>query len=199
MLLTLLSAYAVFLVAVMSPGPDFAVTVQSSVRHGLRAGVLTACGIAYVSVGIGALIAHSIVAFNVMKFAAAAYLAWIGAKALRSRPQAAAEDADPVAAVPIADGAAFRRGAACAMLNPKAALFWLSFFTLVIDPHMPPALLCGFVAALIISVAAWFGVVALVMSRLAVRARFLRLGHWFDRATGAVLIALGVKVALAQR
>jgi RhtB (resistance to homoserine/threonine) family protein len=206
MLLALLSAYVISLVALVSPGPDFAITVQSSVRHGFRAGVLTACGIAcgnmihvtYVNIGLGALIAHSVVAFNVMKLAAAAYLAWIGAKALRSRPAApAAGEVAPAEGV--ADAQAFRRGLVANVLNPKAALFWLSYFTLVLDPHMPAAVLAAFIALQAVTIAAWFSFVALVMSRPAVRAKFLRLGHWFDRATGAVLIALGVKVALAQR
>jgi RhtB (resistance to homoserine/threonine) family protein len=203
MLLTLLSAYAVFLVAVLSPGPDFAVTVRNSVRFGRRAGVLTAFGIAcgnlvhiaYVGVGLGALIAHSVVAFSVMKFIAAAYLAWIGSRALCSKPYKA--DIAPPDTAP--DTHSFRRGFVTSALNPKAALFWLSYFTVVLEPRMPAAVLSGFVALLVVSVAAWFSLVSCVMSRPAVREKFLRMGHWFDRATGAVLIALGVKVALTQR
>jgi RhtB (resistance to homoserine/threonine) family protein len=206
MLLTLLSAYVISLVAMISPGPDFAITVQSSVRHGFRAGVLTACGIAcgnmihvaYVNIGLGALIAHSVVAFNVMKLAAAAYLAWIGAKALRSRPSASAGD-EIVPAEGVPDAQALRRGLIANVLNPKAALFWLSYFTLVIDPHMPASVLLAFIALQAVTIVAWFSLVACVMSRPAVRQRFLRLGHWFDRATGAVLIALGIRVALAHR
>lgn len=204
MLFTLLSAYAVFLVAVMSPGPDFAITVQSSVRYGRRAGVLTALGItcgnfvqiALVNVGLGALLARSVMAFTVLKFVAAAYLAYIGFKALRSKP-ANPDSAAPVEGVP--DTQAFRRGFIANIANPKATLFWLSFFTLVVTPGMPPPVLWGFVGLLAVSVFAWFSLVSFIMSQPAVRRKFLRLGHWFDRATGAVLIALGLRVAFAHR
>jgi threonine/homoserine/homoserine lactone efflux protein len=176
------------------------------VRHGWRAGVFTALGIAagntvhiaYVNIGLGALIAHSIVAFNVMKFIAAAYLAWIGFKALQSKPSAG-NGAGARMRTSMADGKAFRRGLVTCLLNPKAALFWLSFFTLVIDPAMPADVLTAFCCVLIASIAAWFSMVAFFLSRAKVRAAFQRMGHWFDRATGAVLIALGVRVALAHR
>lgn len=207
MFFTLASAYVVFLVAVVSPGPDFAVTVQNSVRHGLRAGVWVAMGIAggnfvqigLVNFGLGALLAHSVIAFSIMKFAAAGYLCWIGVKALRSKPYAKDQAALETAVKCITDGAAFRQGMTANMLNPKAAMFWLSFFTLIVTPDMPSTVLWGFVGLLVVSVAAWFSLVALFLSRPRVREAFMRLGHWFDRVTGAVLIALGIKVALGQK
>lgn len=207
MLLPLFSAYTVFLIALASPGPDFAVTVQMSVRHGRRAGIFTALGIACgnllhivtVNIGLGAIIAHSIVAFSMMKYAAAAYLVYIGLKALRSTPYAAEKKETAGVAQMLPDTYAFRRGAVTAMLNPKAALFWLSYFALALDPRMPLPVLLGFVALLLATAAVWFSMVACFLSQARIREKFMRLGHWFDRATGIVLIALGVKVAFAQR
>lgn len=208
MLFTLMSAYGVFLLAVMSPGPDFIMTVQSSLRHGVRAGIWTALGIAfanlihiaYVHVGIGALIAHSLLAFTVLKLLAAGYFIYLGIGALRSRPQAAT-DIVPVLDSPTtaSSRSAFRQGFITNALNPKAALFWLSYLTLVIDPAMDKALLLGFIALLLATAFVWFSLVAYFLSRRAVRERFLRSGHWFDRAMGALLVGLGVKVALTTR
>lgn len=207
MLFTLISAYGVFLLAVISPGPDFVMTVQSSLRHGVRAGVWTALGIAlanlihiaYVHVGIGALIAHSLLAFTLLKLLAAAYLIYLGIGALRSTRSGTASAAKAIVQPVRASRSAFRQGFVTNALNPKAALFWLSYLTLVIDPTMDKALLLGFIALLLATAFAWFSLVAYFLSRQAVRERFLHCGHWFDRAMGAVLVGLGVKVALTTR
>ncbi len=209
MLFTLMSAYGVFLLAVISPGPDFVITVQSSLRHGVRAGIWTALGIAlanlihiaYVHVGIGALIAHSLLAFTILKLLAAGYLIYLGVGALRSTPQGAEAMAQSLAQPGAASGSgsAFRQGFVTNALNPKAALFWLSYLTLVIDATMPTALLFGFISLLITTAFIWFSLVAYFLSRRTVRERFLRCGHWFDRVTGAVLVGLGIKVALSAR
>ena len=200
----LISAYVVFILALMSPGPDFAITVRNSVRHGRACGVATALGIAlanlvhisYVTIGLGALIARSLIAFTVLKYLAAAYLVWIGVKALRSRPISAEHSAPLRVSSSITRRDAFLQGLLTNVLNPKAAVFWLSYLTIVLDPHMSRTLLLGFMAVQIFSVYIWFSLVAHVMSRARVRQKFLQLGHWFDRVTGAVLVALGVKVAL---
>ncbi len=206
MLLTLIPAYGLFLLAVMSPGPDFIMTVQNSVRHGVRAGVATALGIAlanlihitYVHIGIGALIAHSLLAFSILKLCAAAYLIYLGSKAIRSKP-AAPQAAEASQAPTPAPRSALLQGFITNALNPKAAIFWLSYLTIVVDPVMPAPVLWGFVTLLLVSAFAWFSLVAYFLSRQKIRQQFLRCGHWFDRAMGAVLIALGIKVALAAR
>jgi RhtB (resistance to homoserine/threonine) family protein len=210
MLFTLIPAYVVFLVAVMSPGPDFAIMVRNSVRHGRQAGIYTAAGIAlanlihiaYINIGLGALIAHSIMAFNVIKILAAVYLIWLGCTALRSKPQAQTES---ISLQPVEENprksfrSFFLQGFLTNALNPKAAIFWLSYFSIVLNPHMPVAVLLGFVAILILTAFVWFATLSYVLAHARVREKFLRMGHWFDRATGIVLVALGLKVALAQR
>jgi RhtB (resistance to homoserine/threonine) family protein len=206
MFLTLVSAYVVFLLALMSPGPDFAVIVRNGVKYGSRAGMFTALGIALgnlfytvlINIGIGALIAHSVVAFNVLKVFAAGYLIYIGVRAVRSQPYKV-NDVGGAALDRLGDKAAFMQGLITNALNPKAAMFWLSYFSLVVDPKMPASVLWCFVAVLITSAFVWFSTVAWCLSREKVRRQFLRMGHWFDRVMGATLIALGVKVALGSR
>ncbi len=206
MLLTLIPAYGLFLLAVMSPGPDFIMTVQNSVRHGARAGMATALGIAlanlihiaYVHVGIGALIAHSLLAFSILKIMAAAYLIYLGLKALRSRA-GTVDITLGTAGESTSLRAAFGQGFITNALNPKAAIFWLSYLTIVVDPAMPSALLWGFIALLLLSAFVWFSLVAYFLTRQAIRQRFIRCGHWFDRVMGLLLVGLGIKVALAAR
>ncbi len=143
-----LTVALIHLLAVASPGPDFAVVVRESVTHGRRAGLWTALGVGtaiflhvgYSLLGIGLIVSQSIVLFNALKWLAwlaAAYLLYIGFKAIRARPTApAAEDLAASAGERTARGA-FTSGFVTNGLNPKATLFFLSLFTVVINPHTP--------------------------------------------------------------
>lgn len=196
----------VHLLAVASPGPDFAVVVRESVAQGRRAGSWTAlgvgCGIfvhvAYSLLGIGLIVSQSIVLFNLFKWLAAAYLVYLGWRALRARPMSL-EAIDGTNA-PVARSAwrAFVIGFVTNGLNPKATLFFLSLFTVVISPDTPLLAQAGYGLYLAGATALWFLLVAWLFSRGRVRAGFARMGHWFDRLTGAVLIGLGARLALSE-
>jgi len=195
----------IHLLAVASPGPDFAVVVRESVVRGRRAGLFTALGVGsgilihvtYSLLGIGLIVSQSILLFNILKWLAAAYLLYIGIKALRARPMDAAsmENDKAVARSALA---AFSTGFITNGLNPKATLFFLSLFAVVINPHTPLPIQLSYGAYLAGATALWFCLVALLFSQPRVRAGFARMGHWFDRLTGAVLVGLGIKLALTQ-
>lgn len=201
-----LTVALIHLLAVASPGPDFAVVVRESVTHGRKAGTWTAMGVGtaiflhvgYSLLGIGLIVSQSIVLFNALKWAAAAYLLFIGIKALRAKP-ASASDA-PVD-LPVGERTArgaFTSGFVTNGLNPKATLFFLSLFTVVINPHTPLWVQAGYGVYLAVATGIWFCLVARLFSQERVRAGFARMGHWFDRAMGAVLVALGVKLAFTS-
>lgn len=195
----------VHLLAVASPGPDFAVVVRESVLHGRHAGSWTAAGVGagillhagYSLLGIGLIVSQSIVLFNLFKWLAALYLIYLGVRALRAAPLAEQAVTTRSPALPSA-GRAFRLGFLTNGLNPKATLFFLSLFTVVIDPRTPLAVQAGYGIYLAFATALWFCGVAWLFSRERVRVGFARLGHWFDRAMGAVLLALGVRLALSE-
>lgn len=200
-----LTVALVHLLAVASPGPDFAIVLRESVSNGRHAGIWTALGvgsgillhIGYCLLGIGLIVSQSIVLFNLLKWLAAAYLIYIGIRALQARP------ADPASAelAPLAarsPRAAFVRGFVTNGLNPKATLFFLSLFTLVISPQTPLLVQAGYGLYLALATALWFCAVALLFSQARVRRGFVRLGHWFDRLMGAVLVGLGIKVAFSE-
>lgn len=200
-----LTVALVHLLAVASPGPDFAIVLRESVSNGRHAGIWTALGVGsgillhvgYCLLGIGLIVSQSIVLFNLLKWLAAAYLIYIGIRALQARP------ADPASAelAPLAarsPRAAFVRGFVTNGLNPKATLFFLSLFTLVISPHTPLLVQAGYGLYLALATALWFCAVALLFSQARVRRGFVRLGHWFDRLMGAVLVGLGIKVAFSE-
>ena len=201
-----LTVALIHLLAVASPGPDFAVVVRESVAHGRRAGTYTAMGVGtaiflhvgYSLLGIGLIVSQSIVLFNALKWAAAAYLLYIGFKALRAKPASASDAPVNVAAGERTARGAFTSGFITNGLNPKATLFFLSLFTVVINPHTPLWVQAGYGVYLAVATGLWFCLVARLFSQERVRAGFARMGHWFDRAMGGVLVALGLKLAFTE-
>jgi RhtB (resistance to homoserine/threonine) family protein len=196
----------IHLLAVASPGPDFAIVVRESVAFGRRAGIFTALGVgigifvhvAYSLLGIGLIVSQSIVLFNALKWLAAAYLLYIGIKALRAKPADAARVEPSAEQAQRSARAAFTTGFVTNGLNPKATLFFLSLFTVVINPHTPLTVQAGYGVYLALATALWFCLVAMLFSQQRVRNGFARMGHWFDRLMGAVLVALGIKLAFSE-
>ncbi|MGE6530684.1 LysE family translocator [Pseudomonas sp. NPDC077382] len=201
-----LTVALVHLLAVASPGPDFAVVVRESVARGQRSGSWTAIGVGsgillhvgYSLLGIGLIVSQSIVLFNLFKWLAAGYLFYLGFQALRAKPVLVDTLAPSASNVSIARRRAFTVGFVTNGLNPKATLFFLSLFTAVIDLHTPLAVQAAYGVYLACATGGWFCLVAWLFSRERVRAGFARMGHWFDRVTGAVLIGLGVRLAASE-
>lgn len=196
----------VHLLGVMSPGPDFAMITRNSLVYSRRIGILSACGlgggimvhVTYCLLGIGVIISRSILLFNVIKYIGSAYLIYIGFKALRSRKSQASELLVDTKPEPSKFGAV-RNGFFTNVLNPKATLFFLALFTQVISPETPVIIQLGYGIEMVLATTAWFCLVAMVFSHHRVRKQFERFGHWLDRCFGAILIALGIRVALSTQ
>jgi RhtB (resistance to homoserine/threonine) family protein len=200
------------MLAVASPGPDFAMVVRQSIAHGRRVAIWTAIGVGsailvhvtYALLGIGILLRTYPYAFAAVKFAGAAYLAWIGIKALRSRPRnemplasarANADIANPALPSP---RAAWVSGFLTNIFNPKATLFFVAIFASLIDPATPKVIQAAYGAWMSLSTMGWFCMVAVLFTRENVRAAFLRGGHWIDWAMGVVFIGLAGALAFAS-
>jgi len=193
--------------AVVSPGPDFAMTVKNSLSYGRRVGIYTGIGmgigigvhVIYSLVGIGFIISQSIVLFNVIKYLGAAYLIYIGIKALRSKPinelsfNSGPEDES------ISSFKAVGMGFMTNVLNPKATLFFLSLFTQVINPETPLFIQTLYGVEMMIATALWFSVVAIFFSHQLFRDKIIKTKHYVERVLGVVLVGLGVKVAASMR
>lgn len=195
----------IHLLAVMSPGPDFALVLRNSLVYTHRAGVLAAVGlglgilvhVTYSILGIALVISQSVVLFNVIKWIGAAYLIYIGYKSLRSHAAPAPDPADPATAAPqdLPALAAIRSGFLTNVLNPKATLFFLALFTQVIEPGTPVWLKVLYGAEMSIATFAWFALVATALTRRPVRRAFGRVQHRLEQAFGVILVALGIKIA----
>ena len=197
----------VHLLAVISPGPDFAMVTRNSLIYSRKSGVYTSAGLAlgimvhvtYCLLGIGILISQSILLFNIIKFIGAAYLIYIGYKSLRTQPQGTTAEDIQVSEKTLSAKASIRAGFLTNVLNPKATLFMLALFTQVIDPNTPKSIESLYGTEMVIVTFIWFSLVSIFFSNKLIRTRITRYQHYIERLTGGVLIALGIKVALASR
>lgn len=200
-----LTVAVVHLLAVASPGPDFAIVIRQSVRHGKRTAIQTSAGVGtgimihvfYSLLGIGLIISRYIVVFNIMKFAGAAYLIFIGYKSLRAKPLEDPLKCDTSAKSLPTAFEAFRTGFLTNGLNPKATLFFLSLFTAIINHNTPINIQFGYGVYMAFATFIWFSGVSTLFGSDRVRNNFHKMGHWLERSIGVVLIALGIKLASA--
>ena len=187
----------------MAPGPDNLQVLARGMSQGRAAGLVAALGFAagitfhttLATLGVAALLRSSPLAFQAIKYAGAAYLIWIGIKALRSQGLATAHErpAQPLWSV-------FRQSVFGNMLNPKVTLFFLVFLPQFIEPHgvqgVPVQMLELGVLFMLQTVVVFslFGVCAGMIGGWLKRRP--RVGVWLDRLAGATFIAIGIRVAL---
>jgi RhtB (resistance to homoserine/threonine) family protein len=195
--------------ATMSPGPAFAMTVRSALAHDRRAGLFTALGlglgvgahVVFVLCGITVILARSEIIFTLVKYAGAAYLVFAGIKSLQARARSAepsAQQAGEATPAPISPLRAIRAGLLTNLLNPKAFVYFTAVFTQFIEPGTPPAILTLFGLTSVAVEILWFSLLTLVLTDTRIKARFLAVSHWIERACGGLLIALGIRLAFSK-
>jgi threonine/homoserine/homoserine lactone efflux protein len=194
---------ATSLAITFAPGPDNLQVLARGISQGRAAGLVAALGFAagvtfhttLAALGIAALLRSSPLAFQILKLAGAAYLVWIGLKALRSEGLATAGDRPPQPLLAI-----FRQSVLGNMMNPKVTLFFVVFLPQFVDPHGVQAvtlqmLELGLVFMLqTVVVFSIFGLCAGAIG--AWLKRRPRAGVWLDRLAGLTFIAIGIRVAL---
>src|SRR5215212_1678048 len=175
-----LTVFVVAGLAMVSPGPNYAVTLKHSLLGSRRSGVWSAVGVAAGNLlhvvlsllGLAVIVSQSILLFNALKWFGAAYLVYLGVRGLLARgydeEETGTAESGEDRGVSVAR--AFRSSFLVSVLNPKVTLFYLVLFALV----------------------------ALFVSHRTIRDRFRAVAHWVERATGAVLVALGVRLAFSR-
>lgn len=202
----LLAVAVITILAVISPGADFAMVTRNSLLHGRRAGVLCALGIAlgvqvhvlYTMFGVGLLIAHAPALLQGIKLVGAAYLVWIGWKTLSANALPSNEAPAHRTGETLRARAALRMGFLTNALNPKTTLFVVSTYTQVVQPGTPLAAQFGYGLFMSVAHAAWFALVATVFSSGALRRSLLARQRMVDRVIGVILIGLGLMLGLAR-
>jgi threonine/homoserine/homoserine lactone efflux protein len=188
----------------LTPGPDMLYVAARSTGEGRRAGIVSALGIgagtlfhiAALAFGLSALLAAVPAAYDVVRYVGAAYLLWLGARALL-RP-AAGVGATTVA--PASLGTIFRQGVVTNVLNPKVALFFVAFLPQFVDPARGDPVLQTVALGLLFDVQGTIVnvLVALAASRIAGRLRSERGARALQRVTGGVFVLLGVRLAVKR-
>ncbi|CAG9206355.1 L-lysine permease [Paraburkholderia tropica] len=186
-----------------APGPDNLQVLARGISQGRMAGFVSALGFAagvtfhttLAALGIAALLRSSPLAFHILKLAGAAYLIWIGVKALRSQGLAAAGERprQPLATI-------FRQSVLGNIMNPKVTLFFVVFLPQFVDVHGAQSVTLQmlelgllFMAQTVV-VFSVFGVCAGALGSWLKRRP--RAGVWLDRLAGLTFIAIGMRIAL---
>lgn len=190
---------------VMSPGPNGVLIARTVPTSGRAAGFANILGFvaafyvhgAFSILGISIILVQSATAFAIVKYLGAAYLCWIGVKALRA---ALRGGADPAAVLPARRRRtlvkAFAEGFLTNALNPKVSMFYLAAFPQFLTPgetSAAAAFLLVFLHSMINAL--WFGAMVVLFSRLSAAARSGRFQRRLKAVTGVVLIGFGLKLA----
>jgi len=194
------------LLAAISPGPDFVMAVKNSLTYSRKTGIFTGIGIGlgisihiiYCAAGIGYIISKSIIVFNVIKYIGAAYLIYIGIKAILSKKTKIEINRNDIPD-DISWFQAIRIGFLTNVLNPKATLFFLGLFTFVIKPQTPIYIIFILSLIMVFTAISWFTLVALFFSQQRIQVIFLKFEKAINGFFGGLLIALGIKIALTSK
>jgi len=194
----------VTVLAVISPGPDFAVIVRNGLRYGRRLGLATALGIAsgvgvhttYTLLGLSYVLAACSWAMDGVRYAGALYLIWLGISSFLPRKRETSRTC-PVENIPSASfKMAFRQGFLCNVLNPKTMLFFLALFTQVISPSTPLLMKIGIGIFISLTHLVWFALVVVMLTNSHTEKLRERWQHNLERMVGVCLFGLGLKLAL---
>ncbi|TPI33765.1 LysE family translocator [Mesorhizobium sp. B3-1-9] len=203
---TLITYIAVVFGFVFVPGPATLLTVARATSSGTKVGIATGAGVAagdvihtvMAIVGISAVIAASATLFSIVKYIGAAYLVYLGIRAIFEKAPA-----DPSArSLPVSAGRAFRQAILTEVLNPKTALFFLAFLPQFVHPQSGFVVLQLMTLGIIFVLLGLFSTVVFAVSAGGLGSLLRRnpaVLKWQGKAVGGIYCALGIRLALQQR
>jgi threonine/homoserine/homoserine lactone efflux protein len=191
----------------VTPGVDTAMVLRTATVEGAKRAAFAAAGIcagcllwgAAVALGVGALIVASTIAFDVLRFAGAAYLAYLGVRLLL-RPRASFEPA-PSTETPSTSALSWgARGLLTNLLNPKVGVFYVTLLPQFVPAGVDVASFTFLLAAIHVALSlVWFAALIAAAVPLGRALRRPRVVRALDRVTGLVFLAFGAKLALGAR
>lgn len=193
--------FGIHLLAVMSPGPDFIMVLKNALQYNRKIAIYTAWGI---SMGIGIHILYSVAGiayllqknqniFQIIKIMGALYIIYMGVKTMLSKGQNIKMQANrKEAVIPVKQ--ALKIGFMTNVLNPKASLFFLSIFSLLIPPNVPAWVLIGISLMLITVTFLWFTLVSFIFTNQLIIKRYEKYESIILKIFGTILIMLGIGI-----
>ena len=208
-----LATYLAFLAAVLAyqlsgPGPDMLLVMSRGVGQGWRVALSTALGcvaagviqIPLLALGLASLVASSTVDYDILRWAGAGYLIYLGIALLLPRRNAARVESVVDSTPGVAWGSAFRQGMVCNLTNPTVLTFMLAILPQFVDPASGPAGMQLLVLGVTMKGTGLFTLGTVALASGAVGgwlSRHSRLLVWQERFAGAVMIALGLRLLFA--
>ncbi|WP_309085839.1 LysE family translocator [Chelativorans sp.] len=199
----LISVFAIFIPALILPGPDFVAVVRSSMSRGTAAGLLTTAG---VSLGLGFYAALSLLGLSAIlvqyqwlawaiRLAGGLYLIYLGIRLILARPER----------LEVSEGDhrsrtnAFFFGFAVTLTNPKAIVLFASVFATAVTADTPGWLMALMVGLVMLSSLSWYSFVSLCMSSAPVIRSFGHARHWIERVAGVCFVGIGGRILADSR
>lgn len=196
------------LFSAMLPGPDFALVTKNTLLHSRRSGLFTTLGIGsavlvhltYCSLGLAIVIANSLLLFSIIKYIGAGYLFYLGIQSLLSKQANHINTPNKqIKKTNMSSMIAYRQGFFCNLLNPKATLFFLALFTLIIKPGTPAIWLLTYAIEMFLVVIAWFSTLTFILSHPPVVRLLGKAEKYIAKLLGVFLIGFGIALVFAKR
>lgn len=199
----LISVFAIFIPALMLPGPDFVAVVRSSMTKGTAAGLLTTLG---VSGGLGLYATLSLLGLSAIlveyqwlawtvRVLGGCYLIYLGFRLFFAKPQPV--DVSDEVGKPRGNPLLF--GFLVTLTNPKAVVLFTSVFATAVTEATPFWLMAAMIALVVVASLIWYAIVSLFMSSSPVIRRFRHAQHWIERAAGVCFVAIGGRILADSR
>ncbi|MBI1245219.1 MAG: LysE family translocator [Alphaproteobacteria bacterium] len=201
---TLLTLAGMHLLMAMLPGPNTVVVSWVSATNSRGAGLRATAGVVAATLvwvtlslwGFGAVLLEAGWLYRLLRIAGAAYLVYVGVRMLMAHRRATgAISGSALPRPPLGGRRPFAAGLLTTLSNPKSAVFWTSAFLVAVPPHAPLWVHGAIVAIITVQSALWYGTVALAFSTGVARQNYLRFARRLDAFAGAVMVALGAKLA----
>lgn len=197
------TVFAIFIPALMLPGPDFVAVVRSSMKGGAWFGLMTSLG---VSTGLGLYATLSLLGLSAIlveyqwlawavRVLGGCYLIYLGIRLVLTPPQSI--DIHGSEGKPGGNPLVF--GFLVTLTNPKAIVLFASVFATAVTESTPFWLMALMIALVFASSLAWYSIVSLFMSSDPVISRFRHAQHWIERSAGACFVAIGGRILTSSR
>ncbi|NUO97979.1 MAG: leucine efflux protein LeuE [Nonomuraea sp.] len=199
---------AAFLI-VLLPGPNSLYVLSFAAQNGVRQGYRAAAGVfvgdtvlmVLAAAGASSLLRSTPLLFTIVKYAGAGYLAWIGFQMIRGAVRAWRAGPSQAAEVSVRQAHPFRKALTISLLNPKAILFFVSFFIQVVDPHYSAPALSFLILGSVVQIFSVLYLTTLIFSGTYLAAQFRRhkkLSAGLTSGVGALFLGFGAKLATAS-
>jgi threonine/homoserine/homoserine lactone efflux protein len=209
--LSTLGTFIAFVIGLfLIPGPAVLLTITRTIQGGRKAGILAGLGIAtgdlihtlFAAFGLSAILMHSALAFNIVKYAGVIYLCYLGIRALLEKPKDDSNGTPLQNTQNVSSLRSFWLAIVAEVLNPKTALFFLAFIPQFVDPERGASFVQFLILGLIFVVlgAIYTSLIACSVRPLGVFVKRISwIGPWKNKIVGFIYLGLGLKVALESR